>query len=165
MALETLALVAGGVGAVGSLVSGVAQAGQARGAARVAEANARAAVDQGQAEADLIRERARRLRGGNRAAAGASGVDISSFADALDDSDIAAELDAQTAIRNAKQQANNFKAEARSQRSSGAGSIIGGVIGAGTQALQGYGNWKLLKTMSPAAGPNPYTIGPTYRGR
>lgn len=149
MSLETLALVSAGVGAAGALVGGISQYGAARRAEKAADANAEAAVDQGASEANLIRERAARIRGANRANAGASGVDISSFADALDDSDINAELDAQTTIRNAKQQANNFKAEARASRSSGVGALIGGGIGAGAQALSGYGNWKLLKTMSP----------------
>lgn len=147
MSLQALALVSAGVGAVGSLVSGVSQAGQAKRQAQVAEANADQARQQGEEQANLIREKALRLRGANRAAAGASGVDISSFNDVFDDSDISAELDAQTAIRNAKQQANNFKAEAAAQKSSRFGSIFGGVVGAGTQALQGYGSWKLLKTM------------------
>jgi hypothetical protein len=152
MSIETIALVSAGVGAVGSLVAGVSQAGQARRAAKVADANASEAVRQGEAEAGLIRERARRLRGSNRAAAGASGVDISSFADALDDSDISSELDALTTIRNAKMQANNFKAEARASRSGSGAALAGGLIGAGTQALSGFGNWKLLKTMTPSSG-------------
>jgi hypothetical protein len=112
--------------AVGSLVSGVSQAGQAKRAAAVADANAEQAEQQGQSQAGLIRERAARLAGANRAAAGASGVDISAFTDAFTDSDISAEMDAQTAIHNSKVQANNFRAEGSADRSRGTGALIGG---------------------------------------
>ena len=153
MSLETIALATAGVAAVGSVVSGAAQYGQSQRAANVAEANAQEARNQGEAEAALIRERAGRLRGQNRANAGASGVDISgSFADVLDDNDISAELDAQTAIRNSKVQANNFKAQAKEDRSSGGAALIGAGFGAGTQALSGYGNWRLLQTMKSNGG-------------
>jgi hypothetical protein len=152
MSLAAASLAATAVSAAGSLASGVAQAGQARRAAAAADANAEEAAQQGQAQADLIRERAARLRGTNRANAGASGIDISGFADAFDDNDISAELDALTAIRNAKMQAGNFKSEAAAQRSGATGALIGGTIGAGTQALSGYGNWRLLQTMPGASG-------------
>ena len=155
MSLETVALISAGVGAVGSLVSGVSQVGQAKRQAAVADQNAEEATNQGEAEAGLIRDRARRLAGSNRTNAGASGVDISSFADALSDSDISAELDAQTAIRNSKMQANNFKAEAKSARGSIVPSVVSAGLGAGTQALSGYGNWRLLKSMTPEMAANP----------
>lgn len=156
MSLETLALVSAGVGAAGALVSGVSQVGQARRQEAVADANAKEAENQGAAEADLIRERARRQRATNIANIGASGVDISgSFADALADSDISAELDAQTAVRNSKMQANGFRAQGKAARDSIAPTAIGTAIGAGTQALSGYGNWRLLKSMGgPSAAPN-----------
>ncbi len=156
MALETVALVSAGVGAIGSLVQGVSQAGAANRSAAVAKSNAKVAEQQGEAEASLIRERARRLKGSNKANIGASGVDISgSFADALDDNDISSELDAQTALYNSKLQADNFRAQAKADKSSGTAGLIGGVIGAGTQALSGYGNWKLLKSMN-AGGADAY---------
>lgn len=151
MSLETIALVSAGVGAAGALVSGVSQVGQARRQEAVADANAKEAENQGAAEADLIRERARRLASSNRANAGASGVDPSSFADALLDSDISSEMDAQTAIRNAKMQANNFRAEGAAAKSSIAPTAIATGIGAGSQALSGYGSWRLLKTMNSGA--------------
>jgi hypothetical protein len=156
MALSTVALVAGGLGAAGALVSGISQVGQMRQQAAIADANAENAEQEGQAQADLIRDRARRLRSSNIAAIGASGVDISgSFADALEDSDIEAELDAQTTVRNAKMQANNYRAEGRASRSGIAPVAIGTALGAGSQALSGYGNWRLLKTLKP----DEYPIG------
>jgi hypothetical protein len=145
MSVAAVSLASMAVSAAGSIASSISQAGQAKRAAAVADQNAQVVEQQGQAQADLIRERALRLRGANKAAIGASGVDISgSFADALDDSDISAELDAQTAVYNSKMQANNARAQAGADRSSASSSIVGGVFGAGSQALSGYGNWKLL---------------------
>jgi hypothetical protein len=152
MSLETVALVAGGIGAAGALAAGVSQVGQMRQQKAVADANAENAIQEGQAQADMIRERARRLKGSNIANLGASGVDISgSFADALADSDIESELDAQTAIRNAKMQSNGFKAESKAAGSAVLPTAFATALGAGTQALQGYGSWRLLKTQSAGA--------------
>jgi hypothetical protein len=136
-------IAAAAVSAAGSLVSGVSQYGQAKSQAAYAKANADMAEEQGESEAALIREKARRLSGQNRAAIGASGVDISgSFLDALADSDIDAELDAQTALWNRKAEASNYRARAAQSRASGFGALISGGLGAGSEALTGYANWK-----------------------
>lgn len=132
-----------GVGAVGSIISGVGQYSAAKAQAKADRQNANLARVQGESEAALIRERARRLSGQNRAAIGASGVDISgSFLDALADSDINAELDAQTTVWNRKAEASNYLARASQSRRSGAGALLGGILGAGSEALSGYANWK-----------------------
>jgi hypothetical protein len=137
------AATAAGVGAVGSIISGVGQYSAAQSQAKADRRNAQLALEQGQSEAALIRERARRLSGQNRAAIGASGVDISgSFLDALEDSDINAELDAQTTLWNRKAEASNYSARAAQSRRSGTGALFGGLLGAGTEALSGYANWK-----------------------
>jgi hypothetical protein len=136
-------IAAAAVSAAGSLVSGVSQYGQAKSQAAYVKANADLAEEQGESEAALIREKARRLSGQNRAAIGASGVDISgSFLDALADSDIDAELDAQTALWNRKAEASNYSARAAQSRASGFGALISGGLGAGSEALTGYANWK-----------------------
>jgi hypothetical protein len=136
-------IAAAAVSAAGSLVSGVSQYGQAKSQAAYVKANADLAEEQGESEAALIREKARRLSGQNRAAIGASGVDISgSFLDALADSDIDAELDAQTALWNRKAEASNYRARAAQSRASGFGALISGGLGAGSEALTGYANWK-----------------------
>jgi hypothetical protein len=128
--------------AVGSIASGLSQQSEARRQAAYLNANADLAERQGQSEAQIIREKARRLAGQNRAAVGASGVDIAgSFLDALADSDIDAELDAQTALWNGKLEATNYRAQARSAKASGRSALLGGVFGAGTSAISGYGNW------------------------
>jgi len=69
-------------------------------------------------------------------------VDISgSFLDALADSDIDAELDAQTALWNSKLDARYQRAQAKAARAQGGSALVGGFFGAGTSALQGYGDW------------------------
>jgi hypothetical protein len=137
------AAAATGISAAGSIISGVGQYQAAKGQAKADRQNARLALAQGESEAGLIRERARRISGQNRAAIGASGVDISgSFLDALADSDINAELDAQTALWNRKAEAGNYRARAAQSGKSGAGALLGGVFGAGSAALTGYANWK-----------------------
>ena len=145
-------IAAAAVSAVGSLASGVSQYGQAKSQARYADANARLAEQQAESQAAVIREKARRLSGQNRAAIGASGVDISgSFLDALADSEIDAELDAQTAQWNGKIDAANARAEAKAARASGTSALVGGIFGAGTSALAGYGNWYTAKTQDDIA--------------
>jgi hypothetical protein len=139
------AAAAAGIGAVGSIISGVGQYSAAKSQAKADRQNAQLTLAQGENEAALIREKARRVAGQNRAAIGTSGVDISgSFLDALEDSDINAELDAQTAHWNRKVEASNYRSRAAQSRASGTGALIGGALGAGTQALSGYGSWYRL---------------------
>jgi hypothetical protein len=166
MSVAAVSLASMAVSAAGSIASSISQAGQAKRAAAVADQNAQVVEQQGQAQADLIRERALRLRGANKAAIGASGVDISgSFADALDDSDISAELDAQTAIYNSKMQANNDRAQAGADRGTAGAAIAGGVFGAGSQALSGYGNWKLLSANGAGTSPGTGWAGANMGGK
>jgi len=103
-----------------------------------AKINARLAEREGESQAARIREKARRLAGENRAMAGASGVDISgSFLDALADSDIDAELDAQTALWNSKIKAENYRSTARDLRARRKADQMGEVFDSAAGALQG----------------------------
>jgi len=149
--------------AVGSIVSGISQSQQAKGQAAYARANAEIAEQQAASQASAIREKARRLSGQNRALIGASGVDLAgSFLDSLADSDINAELDAQTALWNRKVEAGNYRFRARQARAAGQGALIGGFLGAGSQALQGYGNYKMMKAQGSGDAPSAssaYPIG------
>ncbi|GAB2176722.1 hypothetical protein [Dongia sp. agr-C8] len=130
------------VQAVGSIVSGVSQNAQAKSQAGYSRTNARLAEQQAETQAQAIREKARRLAGQNRAAIGASGVDLAgSYLDALADSDINAELDAQTALWNGKVEAANYRAQAKASKKAGASALVGGFFGAGTSAISGYANW------------------------
>ena len=140
-------IAAAAVQAVGSIASGISQQNEARRQAAYANANADLAEAQGASEAQAIREKARRLAGQNRAAIGASGVDISgSFLDALSDSDINAELDAQTALWNRKIEATNGRGQAKASSAAGSSALVGGFFGAGSAAISGYGNWHQAKT-------------------
>ena len=127
------------IAAVGSLVSGISQNAQAKSQAQLSKANAEIAEDQSAVEANAIREKARRLSGQNRALIGASGVDISgSFLDALTDSDINAEVDAQTALYNGKIQSMNQRAQASAASAAGKSALVSGIFGAGTNAMKAY---------------------------
>jgi hypothetical protein len=128
----------------------VGQYSAAQSQAKADRQNADLAMQQGVSEAGAIRERARRLSGQNRAAIGASGVDVSGFEDALRDSDTNAELDAEMALWNRKTEAANYRSRARASRSSGTGALFGAGLSAGAAALSGYGNWRLLKAMDGA---------------
>jgi hypothetical protein len=140
----SISAVSAGVGAAGSLISGFSQNAQANKQAAINEANAKIAEDQANADAAAIANKAANVRGAQRAASGASGIQGSGFADAIADSDIEAKLDEQTAIYNGRLQARNYRAAAAAARSTGSGALMSGVMGAGTQALSGYGNWKWL---------------------
>lgn len=142
----TIGLVSSGVGAAGSLISGFSQNAQANRQADVADANAQIATDQAAADAAAIRNRGARVQGTQRASSGASGIAGTGFADAIADSDIEAELDAQTAKYNGRIAARNFATQAASDRSAGSSALVSGALGAGTKALTGYGNWKWLNT-------------------
>lgn len=140
----SIAAVSAGVGAAGSLISGFAQNAQAKGQAATYDANAKIAEDQAAANAASIANKASRVQGAERAAIGASGIAGTGFADAMNDSDIEAELDRQTALYNGRVAARNMRAQAGATRDAGKSAILGGVIGAGTKALSGYGSWKYL---------------------
>ncbi len=154
--------------AVGSIVSGVSQNAQARSQAATSKANADLSEQQSGTQALAIREKARRLAGQNRAAIGASGVDLAgSYLDALADSDINAELDAQTAIWNGKVEAANHRAQAKASRKAGTSAFVGGFFGAGTSAISGYANWYDAKARDDirkklAAGSEEPGSGPRY---
>jgi hypothetical protein len=158
-------IAAAAVQSVGSLVSGVSQYSQAKSEAAYARTNAGLAEQQAQSQAQVIREKAHRLSGQNRAAIGASGVDISgSFLDALADSDIDAELDVQTALWNGKLDAMNQRAQAKASKAAGRSALVGGIFGAGTSAASGFGSWydasvrdEMNKKLAALGGASPVT--------
>lgn len=128
--------------AVGALISGISQHQAAKGQAAYANANAKLAEQQSESQAQAIREKARRLSGQNRALIGASGVDLAgSFLDSLQDSDINAELDAQTALWNGKIESMNARGQASAAKRAGTSALIGGFFGAGSSAMSGASNW------------------------
>lgn len=158
----TISALSSGIGAAGSLVSGFAQNSQANRAADVSDANARIATEQAAADAAAIANRAARVKGAQEAQIGASGIAGSGFADAINDSDIEAELDRQTALYNGRLAARNQRTQAADERQSGKAALVSGVMGAGTKALSGYGTWKWLNASSGNA--NSGLTYPTYSG-
>jgi hypothetical protein len=149
MAPSTAALIAGGVSAAGSIVSGIAQNAQSKREAAVYDSNAKLAEQQAAAQAAATRSKALRVHGQQQAAAGASGIALagSSFADAMADSDYEAELDAQTQAYNGRLEARNYRSRATEARSNAEGAIFDGLFGAGSTALGTYGKWKRLSTI------------------
>lgn len=139
---STLALLASGTAAVGSLVGGFAQAAADRRDAAIADQNADIAEDQARARQDMIRREARKLKGAQRAAAGAAGITLDGSAfDVMEDSAIEAELDALTAGYEGKLEARAYRSAAAAKRYSARSALFEGVTGAGAQALSGYGAW------------------------
>jgi hypothetical protein len=135
-----------GMQMAGSIVSGYAQSAKDKEEAAYDAANAKIAEQQAAADAAATRNQAVRVRGEERAAAGASGIALagSSFADAMADSDTEAELDAQTQEYNGRLQSRNYRRAAQVARSNASGDVIGGYFGAGTDALGTFARWKGL---------------------
>lgn len=143
--LAYAALASTAVAVAGTAVSAIGQYQQSKRQEKAYAQNAELIEQQGESEAALIREKARRARGSNLAAIGASGVDISgSFADALEDSAINSELDAQTAKWNRSVEANNARFRGGEAGAAGQGALVGGAFGAASRSLSGYGDWRLL---------------------
>ena len=149
----TAALAAGAAQGVGSIISGISGSAQARQQAAVADQNARLAQQQAAADAAAIRNKGARVTGAQEAQAGASGIAGTGFADAIHDSEIENELDAQTALWNGQLKAASYRAQAAAARATGTSAMIGGILGAGSDAMSSYGNWDYLKTLkgNPAA--------------
>lgn len=142
MTPQTLQLLAGGTAAVGSLVGGFSQASADRRDAKIADQNAEIATEQAGARQDMIRREAKKLRGGQRASVGASGITMDGSAfDVMEDSAIEAELDALTAGYQGKLEARAYRSEAAAKRYHASSSIFEGTVGAGANALSGYGAW------------------------
>lgn len=136
---------------------------QARQDARNAELAERAATEteaRGGREANQVRAAGRRMQGAQRVAYATSGVDVSSGSalDALADTAMMAELDAQTVKANAAREARGYRAQgsqfnqqaafAREQagydRARAGGAVAGTILGGlGQAAAQGANAWSL----------------------
>jgi hypothetical protein len=130
------------IAAAGSVVGGLAQNAQAKREAAIDDANANIAEQQAQSDAAAVRDKAVRLRGQQLAQTGASGIDTSGFMDAISDSDIQAELDAQNTEYNGKIKASNFRSQAAMSRESGDAALVSGLFGAGSNAMSAYAAWR-----------------------
>jgi hypothetical protein len=115
----------------------------------VADQNVRLAQQQAAADAAAIRNKGARTVGAEEAQSGASGIAGTGFADATFDSEIENELDARTAEWNGQVQADNDRAQAAAARRAGIGSETSGILGAGTDAMTGYGKWAKVGAQDP----------------
>jgi hypothetical protein len=159
----TIALAAGaGVSLVGAASSASAQSKEAAYNAKLAEQNqqrvelaAADARDRGEREVGLRQLQAGQLRGKQRLALAASGVDIQSGTalDVMEDSAASAAVDSATLRNNAAREAYGYKTQAlqigeqakldalKSSNQQTA-TLLGGVTGAATQGLKAYGAGK-----------------------
>lgn len=127
--------------------------------AKVAEQQGLAALRKGSQESERIARQARRIQGAQRAAYGAAGVDpnTGSPLDIQADTMYQAEADKALVRYNAELQkwgfdveAANYRAQADAYGNKATGAIIGGVLGAGSSLLTGYGElspkWQSMQT-------------------
>lgn len=162
----SLSAVAPAVEAISTLYTAGASYSAAKSGQAMAEANAKIAEQQGIAalrkgaqESDRIARQARRVQGSQRAAYGAAGVDPNAGTplDMQADTLYQAEQDKALVRYNAELQkwgfdveAANYKAQADAYGSKATGSLIGGVLGAGSSLLTGYGGlsskWAPMQT-------------------
>lgn len=130
---------AAGVGAYASYAQGQAQKEASEFNAKVAENNAMAAEQQGQFDAQQIRDKNRRLVASQRAAYAASGVDPNSGSplDVYRDTKISGELEALTAIYTGRTSANAQTAQASLDRARANSASNAGTLGAASSLLGG----------------------------
>lgn len=144
-------MLAAAIGAAGTLMQGMAansaakaQAAAANQNARIAEAQARDAIDRGGQEELRLRRQMAQLQGAQRSMLAASGVDVDSGS-ALDVQDASmreGEQDAAAIRFNAARegwghqvQAVNYRNEASAARAAGRNALFGSIVGAGTSLL------------------------------
>lgn len=141
-----------GLGVAGTLAGTFSQVSASKAAAANAKQSAKIARDQASARAEQLRLDATRMRGSQRASIGGSGIRGDAFQDVINDSNYDAELDALTAEYEGTLQSNSYKAQAKQYKNQGKQALIGGLIGAGAQALGGYGAWKQQQEYSAVKG-------------
>jgi len=139
---STAQLISTGVQTAATVIGAVSQIGAANAEASSAKENAKIADAQAASRADAIRRDAAMMRGAQKAAGGATGLRSDAFDDVIADSDYEAELDAMTAIYEGKLQSRAYKSQASQAKADATSTAIGGVIGAGAQAMSGYAAWK-----------------------
>ncbi len=138
--MATLAKVGLGVTAAGSVLGGMTAWQDSQDQAKYYEANADYAMGDARNRAAATREQYRRLVGSQRAAFGASGVDVNegSALDVLAGTDAEAELSAMQILYGGQMEAANWKARAATVKSSGSQQLFSGLLkGVGSAALLG----------------------------
>jgi len=160
-ALPALLVASTAISAAGAGFGALQASAQNRYAAKIADRNADLANDATRQEMENTRESALQLgrrtaaiRGQQRAAMAANGVDLSfgSAADVLADTDMLGREDLGRLYRQGDQnvrgldiQASNYRSEAAASRQAATGSLIGGVFDVGSTALGGATQYAKLK--------------------
>lgn len=133
-----LAAGAAGVSAIGSIHQGQSQAAAARFNAQVSEQNAQIVRQQAAEEESRARREGRRLLGRQRAAIGASGIQVEgSPLDVLADTAAELELDALTVRHRGLLEALGLTQQASLDRARARSARTAGFIGAGASLLSG----------------------------
>lgn len=157
-----LALVSAGVSAVGGLATAYSMNQQAKAQAKMEGRNAVMAQDAAndaveRGEEDLKRHfyKVGQLRGAQRAALAANGVDVDfgSAADLQVDTTLLAQADATTIYENAQREADsyrisagNYQASAATAKAKGRSALVGGAFDAGRSILGGAQQFSGLKS-------------------
>ena len=137
-AVLIMAVLSAAGGAYASLEQGKAAEKSAKYSAKVNEINAETANQQALFDAGQTRLKNARLKGAQRTAAAASGIDDSgSVLDVENDSAIAGEMEALTSIYTGGASANANRNRAKMNLFEGAAAKKAGYIGAGTSLLTG----------------------------
>lgn len=126
----SLTLMSVGISAAGSVVGGMQSA-------KIHSANAAALEEQAKRreikagfDADEARRNYRRAAGKNRAAASATGLDLSTFSDIEDDSALESALEVEAIKYGGSVDAANYRTQANIQRAEGRAAQIGGYFSA-----------------------------------
>jgi len=136
-----LPLIAAGVSVLGTGASALASANAASYQADLAKVQGRQAQNQAAVKAGEVAREGRQRLAAARAGALQNGFEITgSMNDLLDQTDRQGQLDYLTAVYDGSVQATGANASARLYRNQAKNAIIGGVLGAGSQALGGVAN-------------------------
>jgi len=127
------------ISALGSYKAGQAQEKAAEYNAQVAERQATAATQKAAYEEEMRREKGRKLSASQRAAAGATGITMESFADVFAQTALDTELDALAIRYGGDIGSSMYRSEATGQRFAGAQAKKAGILSAGATLLTGAG--------------------------
>lgn len=137
--LIVMAIVSAAISATSAITSAQSQSDAAKYNAAVASNNATAAAQQGEFDAQQIRDKNRRTLAQQRNSFAANGIapDSGSASDVSADSAQQGEMQALMAIYTGRSSANAYDAQARLQQSNAGNAMTAGYIGAGASILGG----------------------------
>ena len=140
---EIAMMAASAVGTVGTIYSGMQQAGAAQDQAQIAENNAAYEADANKQQAEKIRRMAKAQRGEANAALAASGVKLGEGTALEVQKDITkrSEEDALSALLSGSRAIKSGNDQADMLRASGSSALTGSLISAGTSVLSAGANY------------------------